>query len=74
MATGSPLTCGCRAPSRSARQRALGFSPEERASAEDQDWLYYGDDEESVLDGPLRMWRYAAKCGLGLCGVSVVIY
>ncbi|GGU06523.1 hypothetical protein GCM10010289_29650 [Streptomyces violascens] len=32
------------------------------------------DDEESVLDGPLRIWRHAAKCGLGLCGVSVVIY
>jgi hypothetical protein len=55
-------------------ERALGFSPQERASAEDQDWLYYGDDEESVLDGPLRMWRHAGKHGLGLCGVSVVIY
>ncbi|MFC4958164.1 hypothetical protein ACFPFX_17925 [Streptomyces mauvecolor] len=55
-------------------ERALSFSPEGRASAEGQDWLYYGDDEESVLDGPLRMWRHAGKHGLGLCGVSVVIY
>ncbi|MGW5777611.1 hypothetical protein [Streptomyces sp. NPDC003863] len=28
-------------------------------------------DEESVLDGPLRAWRTAARRGLGLCGVAV---
>ncbi|MEU7260632.1 hypothetical protein AB0B21_33210 [Streptomyces rimosus] len=56
-------------------ERALGFTPGERAMAEEQDWLDYpGSDEESVLDGPLRMWRQAAADGRGLCGVSVVIY
>jgi hypothetical protein len=55
-------------------ERALAFTPEERAAAEDQDWLDYRDDEESVLDGPLRMWRQAAADGRGLCGVSVIIY
>ncbi|MBX7554934.1 hypothetical protein ABZX95_41540 [Streptomyces sp. NPDC004232] len=55
-------------------ERALGFTPQERAEAEDQDWLGYGDDEESVLDGPLRMWRQAAADARGLCGLSVTIY
>ncbi|MGW8763615.1 hypothetical protein ACWGN5_14050 [Streptomyces sp. NPDC055815] len=52
-------------------ERALAFTPAERAAAEDQDWLFYGEREESVLDGPLRVWRTAARQGLGLCGVSV---
>lgn len=43
-------------------ERALTFTPEERAAAEDQDWLNYLEDEETVLDGPLRMWRQAAAC------------
>ncbi|KOV64037.1 hypothetical protein [Streptomyces sp. MMG1121] len=55
-------------------ERALGFTAKERAEAEDQDWLGYGDDEESVLDGPLRIWRQAAADARGLCGVSVTIY
>ncbi|WEO93436.1 hypothetical protein A6P39_005040 [Streptomyces sp. FXJ1.172] len=55
-------------------ERALGFTPKERAEAEDQDWLSYHADEESVLDGPLRMWRQAAADARGLCGVSVTIY
>ncbi|MFB7502081.1 hypothetical protein [Streptomyces broussonetiae] len=55
-------------------ERALAFTPKQRAEAEDQDWLYYSDDEESVLDGPLRMWRQAAADARGLCGVSVTIY
>ncbi|MEU9101517.1 hypothetical protein [Streptomyces sp. NPDC048361] len=55
-------------------ERALGFTARERAEAEDQDWLDYRDDEESVLDGPLRIWRQAAATGRGLCGASVVIY
>ncbi|MFF8860548.1 hypothetical protein ACF08B_00665 [Streptomyces sp. NPDC015139] len=53
--------------------RALTFGPVERAVAERRDWLEYSDGEESVLDGPLRLWRLAARRGLGLCGVSVVI-
>ncbi|WP_369148328.1 hypothetical protein [Streptomyces sp. R44] len=52
-------------------ERALTFTPAERAAAEDQDWLSYGEREESVLNGPLRIWRTAARQGLGLCGVSV---
>ncbi|MFI2764753.1 hypothetical protein ACH5A3_38920 [Streptomyces echinatus] len=55
-------------------EQALGFTEEERAKAENQDWLDYGDEEESVLDGPLRMWRQAAADARGLCGVSVTIY
>ncbi|MBT2458829.1 hypothetical protein [Streptomyces sp. ISL-86] len=50
-------------------ERALTFSPEERARVDDQDWLDYGDREESVVDGPLRVWRTAAAGGLGLCAV-----
>ncbi|MER6457212.1 hypothetical protein ABT270_32085 [Streptomyces sp900105245] len=45
----------------------------DRAVAERRDWLEYSAGEESVLDGPLRLWRLAARRGLGLCGVSVVI-
>ncbi|MER7536726.1 hypothetical protein ABTX77_18375 [Streptomyces sp. NPDC097704] len=52
-------------------ERALTFTPAERAAAEAQDWLDYIKDEESVLDGPLRVWRTAARRGLGLCGVAV---
>ncbi|MDG4861936.1 hypothetical protein P8605_27725 [Streptomyces sp. T-3] len=56
-------------------EQALTFTPEERAAAEDQDWLdYYGPTEESVLDGPLRQLREAAATGLGVCGVSVHIH
>ncbi|MFJ9814849.1 hypothetical protein ACIRU3_06180 [Streptomyces sp. NPDC101151] len=54
--------------------QALTFDPGERAAAERRDWLGHGAEEESVLDGPLRMWRLAADSGLGLCGVSLVIY
>jgi len=56
-----------------ALEQALGFTSQERAAAEAQDWLDYHEDEESVLDGPLRMWRHAATHGRGLCGVSVVV-
>lgn len=54
-------------------EQALDFTPQERATAEAQDWLDYHDDEESVLDGPLRMWRHAAAQGCGLCGLSVLV-
>ncbi|MFC9392473.1 hypothetical protein ACFTWS_04825 [Streptomyces sp. NPDC057027] len=33
--------------------------------------LDYSKEEESVLDGPLRAWRTAARRGPGLCGVAV---
>ncbi|MFF0559425.1 hypothetical protein [Streptomyces sp. NPDC004266] len=52
-------------------ERALTFAPAERAAVEDRDWLDYAEGEESVLDGPLRVWRTAARQGLGLCGVAV---
>ncbi|MFG3016785.1 hypothetical protein ACGFZB_41310 [Streptomyces cinerochromogenes] len=55
-------------------EQALGFTAKERSEAEDQDWLDYSDDEESVLDGPLRIWRRATADARGLCGVSVTIY
>ncbi|MFF7971399.1 hypothetical protein [Streptomyces sp. NPDC007905] len=55
-------------------EQALTFDPGERATIERRDWLYYQDEEESVLDGPLRMWRFAAESGMGLCGVSCVIH
>ncbi|MEU8484032.1 hypothetical protein [Streptomyces sp. NPDC048641] len=55
-------------------ERALTFTREEWAAAQDQDWLEYAPDEESVLEGPLRVWRRAAEAGLGLCGVAVKIY
>ncbi|NUQ96145.1 MAG: hypothetical protein HOY79_06130 [Streptomyces sp.] len=56
-----------------ALERELGFTPQERAAVEAQDWLDYRKDEESVMDGPLRIWRHAAAHGRGLCGVSVVV-
>ncbi|MFF3838047.1 hypothetical protein [Streptomyces sp. NPDC001930] len=52
-------------------ERAFAFTPDERAAAEAQDWLDYATGEESVLDGPLRVWRTAARTGMGLCGLSV---
>ncbi|MFF7725606.1 hypothetical protein [Streptomyces sp. NPDC008001] len=55
-------------------ERALSFTREEQAAAEARDWLDYTPDEESVLTGPLRQWRQAAEAGLGLCGVSLLIY
>ncbi|MBL1097560.1 hypothetical protein [Streptomyces coffeae] len=55
-------------------ERALGFTPEERIAAEEQDRLDYSADEESVLDGPLRQWRDAAAAGLGLCGAALHLY
>ncbi|MFD6967343.1 hypothetical protein [Streptomyces sp. NPDC059979] len=55
-------------------ERALGFGPGERERAERQDWLDYGARDESVLDGPLRAWRAAARAGLGLCGVACHVY
>ncbi|KOU90228.1 hypothetical protein [Streptomyces sp. XY533] len=55
-------------------ERALSFGPAERAAADAQDWLSYTPGEERVLDGPLRMWRYAAGNGLGLCGLAVHLY
>ncbi|MFD8971283.1 hypothetical protein [Streptomyces sp. NPDC059593] len=51
-------------------ERALAFTSAERSEAESQDWLEYVDGEESVLDGPLRVWRTAAHRGMGLCGLS----
>ena len=55
-------------------EQALTFTAQERAAAEEQDWLHYGEDDESVLDGPLRVWRVAAAQRLGLCGVALTIY
>ncbi|MGW1931803.1 hypothetical protein [Streptomyces sp. NPDC001919] len=52
-------------------ERAFAFTPSQRAAAEAQDWLDYAAGEESVLDGPLRVWRTAVRGGTGLCGVSV---
>ncbi|MFD0369612.1 hypothetical protein [Streptomyces sp. NPDC127114] len=52
-------------------EAAFAFTPAERAAAEGRDWLYYGADEESVLDGPPRVWRNAARDGLGLCAVAL---
>ncbi|MFJ5073213.1 hypothetical protein ACIP8Z_01230 [Streptomyces sp. NPDC088553] len=52
-------------------ERAFTFTPDERAAAEAQDWLSYAPGEESVLDGPPRLWRTAARTGMGLCGLSV---
>ncbi|WP_395358508.1 hypothetical protein ACHGLA_01775 [Streptomyces sp. YH02] len=51
--------------------RAFTFTPAGRAAVEAQDWLDYSPGEESVLDGPLRVWRTAARTGMGLCGLSV---
>ena len=55
-------------------EQALTSTPEERAAAEDQDWLDRLPDEEPVLDGPLRQWRQATEEGLGLCGVSLIVH
>ncbi|MFF5922525.1 hypothetical protein ACFY8C_29945 [Streptomyces flavochromogenes] len=52
-------------------ERAFTFTPDERATAEARDWLDYSTGEESVLDGPLRVWRTAARTDMGLCGLSV---
>ncbi|WP_189600639.1 hypothetical protein [Streptomyces lateritius] len=52
-------------------EHALSFGTVERALADAQDWLHYSKGEESVLDGPLRVWRAAAQSGLGLCGVAL---
>ncbi|WP_158685002.1 hypothetical protein [Streptomyces sp. LaPpAH-108] len=41
--------------------------------AERRGGLDYAVGEESVLDGPLRLWRLAAQARLGLCGVSLVL-
>lgn len=59
------------AESLTAVERAFALAPEDRAAAEARDWLSYDAGEESVLDGPPRVWRTAADRGLGLCGVSV---
>ncbi len=50
-------------------ERALGLGPRERARAQGQLWLD-PEPRESVLDGPLRAWRAAARAGLGLCGLA----
>lgn len=50
-------------------ERALGLGPQERARAQGQLWLD-SEPRESVLDGPLRAWRAAARAGLGLCGLA----
>ncbi|WP_331723563.1 MULTISPECIES: hypothetical protein [unclassified Streptomyces] len=54
-------------------ERALTFTAEERAAADDQNWLDESTDE-NVLDGPLRQWRQAAEAGLGLFGANLQIY
>ena len=55
-------------------ERALTFNPEERHAIDDQDWLDYDSDEENIVDGPLRVWRWAAATGLGLCGLATYVY
>ncbi|MFE3824702.1 hypothetical protein [Streptomyces sp. NPDC059092] len=58
-------------------ERALTFTPGERAVAERRIWLDHRPGErgeESLLDGPLRQLRQAAEAGLGVCGVAVHIY
>ncbi|MFE6834951.1 hypothetical protein ACFVFI_08930 [Streptomyces sp. NPDC057705] len=52
-------------------ERALSFTAADRAAAQAQDWLDYSEGEEHVLEGPLRVWRTAARSGSGLCGLSV---
>lgn len=52
-------------------ERALSMTAAERAAAVAQDWLDYSPGEEHVLDGPLRVWRAAARRGHGLCGLAV---
>lgn len=55
-------------------ERALTFDAGERAAAEALGRLEYLPEEETVLDGPLRLWRLAAESGAGLCGVCLVIH
>lgn len=50
-------------------ERALAFTPDERAAVDAQDWLDHAD--EGAVDGVLGVWRRAAAAGLGLCGVAV---
>lgn len=52
-------------------ERALTFTPGERARVGDRDWLDYGARDEPVTDGPLRIWRTAAAAGRGLCAVAL---
>ncbi|WMX43631.1 hypothetical protein RGF97_00345 [Streptomyces roseicoloratus] len=52
-------------------EAAFAFTRAERVAAQERDWLSYGADEESVLDGPARVWRNAVRDGLGLCGVAL---
>ncbi|MFJ9825092.1 hypothetical protein ACIRSU_12025 [Streptomyces sp. NPDC101160] len=54
-------------------EAALTFTSPERTAAEEQDWLDYTAGEESVLDGPLRVWRAAVRNGHGVCGVALHI-
>ncbi|MFI9723809.1 hypothetical protein ACIHFE_29825 [Streptomyces sp. NPDC052396] len=55
-------------------EQALAFTDEERAATMRQIWLDDSPDDESVLDGPIRQWRQAARTGLGLCGISLTIH
>ncbi|MFD5769381.1 hypothetical protein ACFWIN_26670 [Streptomyces sp. NPDC127049] len=65
------LTAAETAATLPAVERAFSFTAAERAEAGTQDWLAYGEREESVLDGPPRVWRAAVGKGYGLCGVAV---
>ncbi|MFF2774068.1 hypothetical protein ACFVU3_04095 [Streptomyces sp. NPDC058052] len=65
------LTAAETAAALPAVERAFAFSAAERAAAEARDRLWYGDGEESVLDGPPRVWRTAVAKGYGLCAVAV---
>ncbi|MET9881965.1 hypothetical protein ABZZ20_02190 [Streptomyces sp. NPDC006430] len=55
-------------------ERALTFTPGERARVAERDWLDYGARDERVIDGPLRVWRTAAASGRGLCAVALHVY
>lgn len=55
-------------------EEALTFSLRDRVVVQERVWLDYHEDEEPVLDGPLRAWRQAASAGLGLFGANVHIY
>ncbi|MEV0411538.1 hypothetical protein AB0I68_12230 [Streptomyces sp. NPDC050448] len=55
-------------------ERALAFTPAERARVADRDWLDYGARDEHVIDGPLRVWRTAAAAGRGLCTVALHVH
>ncbi|MER7465872.1 hypothetical protein [Streptomyces sp. NPDC097981] len=52
-------------------ERALTFTPAERARVTGRDWLDYGARDEHVTDGPLRVWRNAAAAGRGICTVAL---